>query len=67
MLDEAGCGLFVPAGDVGSLVEAIEEIAAKDKATIVEVGARGREWLINNRRYSKLAKDFEAILLDIGV
>ncbi|WP_165672396.1 glycosyltransferase family 4 protein [Metapseudomonas otitidis] len=67
MLDEAGCGLFVPAGDVGSLVEVIKEIAAKDKATIVEVGARGREWLINNRRYSKLAKDFEAILLDIGV
>lgn len=67
MLDEAGCGLFVPAGDSDSLVEAIEKIAAKEKTEINEIGAKGREWLINNRRYSKLAKDFEMILLDIGV
>lgn len=63
MINEAGCGAFVPANDVGALVAAILEMKCRSQAEREQMGARGREWLLQNRSYSKLARDYLAILL----
>lgn len=62
MINESGCGVFVPANDVGELVSAILEIKSRSQAEREQMGARGREWLLQNRCYSKLASDYLAIL-----
>jgi glycosyltransferase involved in cell wall biosynthesis len=62
MINEAGCGTFVPANDVSSLVAAILEMSRRNQAVREQMGLRGREWLLQNRSYSKLASDYIAIL-----
>lgn len=62
MIDEAGCGTFVPAGDVTALVDAIRGYASMDPREREELGVRGRDWLIENRSYPKLAEDYLRIL-----
>ncbi|MCR9190138.1 MAG: glycosyltransferase family 4 protein [Alteromonadaceae bacterium] len=58
MVNEAGCGTFVPAGDAVSLASELEKYAAMDVSERRAVGARGRDWLLNNRTYDKLARAF---------
>lgn len=62
MINEAGCGFFVPAGDVNALAKKLEELAALPKAEREAMGHKGREWLLQNRSYSKLAEDFARIV-----
>ena len=62
MINESGCGVFVPANDVDVLVTAIFDMKLRSQAEREQMGARGREWLLQNRCYSKLASDYLAIL-----
>lgn len=62
MINESGCGVFVPANDVDVLVAATLDIKLRSQAEREQMGARGREWLLQNRCYSKLASDYLAIL-----
>ena len=62
MINESGCGVFVPANDVDVLVTAILEMKSRSQVEREQMGARGREWLLQNRCYSKLASDYLAIL-----
>lgn len=54
--------MFVPANDVDVLVTAILEMKSRSQVEREQMGARGREWLLQNRCYSKLASDYLAIL-----
>ena len=63
MIDEARCGIFVPAGDVASLRKAFIDFSQADPASIVEMGQQGKAWLVENRNYSLLASKFAEILL----
>jgi glycosyltransferase involved in cell wall biosynthesis len=63
MIDEAGCGTFVPAGDVPALRAEIERYAAMSSQERVSLGAKGREWIMANRSYRQLAQDYLKILL----
>ncbi len=56
MINEAGCGNYVPAGDVAALRADILRYAAMPAEERAEIGARGREWLLTHRRYRKLAE-----------
>jgi glycosyltransferase involved in cell wall biosynthesis len=58
MINEAQCGVFVPAEDVGALKEAILTYAAKPREELREIGERGRRWLLENRTWDKLAAEF---------
>jgi glycosyltransferase involved in cell wall biosynthesis len=58
MLDEAGCGYFVPAEDVGALVRKIEEISLLTTDELVAMGRRGRNWVIENRYYKRVGDDY---------
>lgn len=62
MINEADCGVFVPAGDVDSLVKEIERFSQMPEEERNKIGKRGRDWLLQNRTYSKLAKDYLDIL-----
>lgn len=66
MINEAECGVYVPAGDVKALVAGILEMKSKSLEERNAIGMKGREWLLNNRNYQKLAKDYIAVLFDGG-
>tara|TARA_Y200000002_G_scaffold372043_1_gene369398 strand:- start:1054 stop:2262 length:1209 start_codon:yes stop_codon:yes gene_type:complete len=62
MINEANCGYFIPAEDVNTLVIKIKELIKVNKSERNSIGARGRSWLINNRKYEKLADDYLELL-----
>lgn len=55
MVNEAECGSFVPAEDVAALAAEIERYAAMSANERARMGERGREWLLENRRFEALA------------
>lgn len=62
LLTEAKCGVFVPAGDAEALVDEILQMRSLEPEALVQMGARGLEWLRTNRKYSVLASKYESIL-----
>lgn len=58
MINEAQCGIMVPAEDVDALRQAIEEYADMDPVERAHVGARGKQWLIENRTYPQLSHTY---------
>jgi glycosyltransferase involved in cell wall biosynthesis len=64
MINEAGCGSFVPAGDVAALRIEVQRFKAMASSEREAMGRRGREWILANRQYTKLAKDYQRILLE---
>lgn len=58
MIDESGGGTFVPAGDVDALKQEILRYAAMSAQERGKIGACARHWLLENRRYEKLADDY---------
>jgi len=62
MINEAGCGTYVPAGDLMALVNEVRCYAAMDPDERKEIGQRGRQWILNHRRYENLANDYLSIM-----
>lgn len=62
MIDEACCGSFVPAASVEPLVDEIRRYRLMSPLERLNLGARGREWLVANRRYDRLASQYEQVL-----
>lgn len=58
MINEAQCGVFVPAGDASALVEELQKLVLLRPEQREAMGIRGREWLLKNRPYSRLAEEF---------
>ncbi|WP_194944679.1 glycosyltransferase family 4 protein [Limnohabitans sp. 2KL-3] len=65
MINEADCGSYVPAGDVTALQNEVERYAQMPEEERVVIGMRGKNWLLANRQYPKLAADYLAIMLDL--
>lgn len=64
MLNEANCGFYVPAEDVESLVKKIKELSLMSAVELDEIGRRGREWIMANRTYDKLGRDYLNLLFE---
>lgn len=62
MINEADCGVFLPAEDVLALRLEIERLSQIPKSELNSMGARGREWIISNRQYEKLASEYLEII-----
>jgi len=62
MINEAGNGTYVPAGDVAALRSEILRYAEMPLAEREVIGRRGREWILMNRKYGTLAQDYLKIL-----
>lgn len=58
MINEAKCGIFIPAKDVRSLNMAIHELARLPKNQLSSIGDRGKQWLLKNRPYNKIAIEY---------
>lgn len=67
MINEANCGTYVPAGDVPALKHEVERYARMDEKERYQIGIRGKAWLLENRNYKKLAKDYLDIVLNRSV
>ncbi|EKO3781222.1 glycosyltransferase family 4 protein [Vibrio metschnikovii] len=65
MINEADCGIFVPAEDVAALKEEIHRLSKLPKDTLYEMGERGRNWIISNRRYDCLAEQYLSIISEL--
>lgn len=64
MINEAGAGFYVPSGDVVELKQKILELMELDVNQRERMGSAGREWLIKNRKYSKISVDYLNILFN---
>jgi glycosyltransferase involved in cell wall biosynthesis len=62
MINEANCGQFIPSGNVEALKNELLRLAALDPKALAEMGERGRNWVLKNRNYQKLALEYRAIL-----
>lgn len=58
MINEAGCGSYVPAEDVNALRVEIERLADMSPQERSHMGELGREWILKNRRFEMLARDY---------
>jgi glycosyltransferase involved in cell wall biosynthesis len=66
MINEADCGTYVPAGDVPALKQEVERYADLTVEERLKIGTRGKAWLLQNRSYPKLAKQYLDIMLNKG-
>jgi len=64
MINEAGSGSFVPAGDVEALRAEIARFSVMPVETRAAMGAAGRAWLLHHRRYTTLAEEYLRLIKD---
>jgi glycosyltransferase involved in cell wall biosynthesis len=64
MINEAGCGSYVPAEDPASLANEIKRYFNMTAEQRNSIGVKGRAWLLENRSYKKLASEYISILFD---
>jgi glycosyltransferase involved in cell wall biosynthesis len=62
MINEAECGTLVEAGDIEALVRELRRYSHLSADERTAIGQRGRDWLLANRSYRKLAADYASIL-----
>ena len=62
MINEAGCGTYVPAGDLSKLRVEIARYRELSNSERNAVGAKGRNWILEHRNFQALARDYLAIL-----
>ncbi len=55
LVNESNCGTFVRSKDVKGLVRAIENYSKMPSKELVEIGARGRTWILERRTFDKIA------------
>jgi glycosyltransferase involved in cell wall biosynthesis len=58
MINEAQCGVFIPAKDVSALKQAIREYYQMPTDQLDAIGQRGKAWLLKNRPYDKIALEY---------
>ncbi|MCF2857403.1 glycosyltransferase family 4 protein [Pseudoalteromonas sp. SMS1] len=65
MINEANCGKFVESGSVEKLVSEIERFAKMEPNELANYTGKGRKWLIENRNYEQLSKQYTEILSNV--
>ncbi|ARV20036.1 hypothetical protein AEP_03111 [Curvibacter sp. AEP1-3] len=64
MINESDCGTYVPACNVTALRSEVLRYAGMDSSQRETIGQRGRDWILSNRRYEVLAKNYLSILFE---
>lgn len=57
IINEANCGWFIDANKPALLADKILEISKMDKAELKQIGKNGRNYVLTNHDYEKLAQD----------
>lgn len=63
MINEAGCGSFVPAGNAAALKAELLKMSRMTEADRTYMGQKGREWILANRHYSVLSRKYLEVAL----
>jgi glycosyltransferase involved in cell wall biosynthesis len=58
MLNEAGCGRFIPTSSPDALRDAILELIALGQDELEKMGEGGRKWIWEHRTYPALAREY---------
>ncbi|MOA28799.1 putative glycosyl transferase [compost metagenome] len=61
MINEAECGVVVPAEDVEALKGALQNYLFMSEAELVEMGQRGKKYIMENRTFDKLAMEYSEL------
>jgi glycosyltransferase involved in cell wall biosynthesis len=67
MIDEADCGEFVPAGNSLALVNSLQRWVKRPRHELDAIGKRGRQWVLNNRTYDRLADVYIGLISNASV
>jgi glycosyltransferase involved in cell wall biosynthesis len=67
LINEANCGEFVEAENSQTLLDRILFYTSLSKDELEEVGKRGREYLVENRSFQKLAFQYESLFQKIKI
>lgn len=68
MLNEAGCGVYVDAGDSRALTKELRRLVNLSDSELTNLGEKGADWVASNRSYEVLARQYGALVMDsIGV
>jgi len=67
MINEADCGEFIPFDDAETLSRVILDYSRLTKHQVNEIGERGKNFLIHNRTFTKLAADYLVAINEINV
>ena len=67
MISHADCGWLSQTHDINEIAHQISDLATQPKANLVAMGQRGHDWLMKNRRYETLGKQYETMLADLLV
>lgn len=62
ILNEAGCGRFVPASDTNALLRELSAFMEMREQDRVEMGRKGRQWLFENRTWARIAAKYITLL-----
>ncbi len=62
MINEADCGIFLPAGDSRALAGALKDFHSLPSAELERLGRAGREWVLSKRTYSQLSMKYLTLL-----
>lgn len=57
-VEEAGCGLTIQPGNAGEIANAVRKMSEMSPRERARMGERGRDWVIQNCDYNKLAQAF---------
>jgi glycosyltransferase involved in cell wall biosynthesis len=66
MINEAGCGEFVAAGDPHALATTLQAWADRPAAELNALGARGRQWVVENRTFERLADHYLNVIFPVA-
>jgi glycosyltransferase involved in cell wall biosynthesis len=65
MLNESNSGFFIPAEDSNAIKEELEKIINIKPEILKQMGISGKQWLINNREWGKIANLYLNIINDL--
>jgi glycosyltransferase involved in cell wall biosynthesis len=65
MLNESNSGFFIPAEDSNAIKEELEKIINIKPEILKQMGISGKQWLINNREWGKIANLYLNIMNDL--
>ncbi len=62
MINEANSGFFIPAENSAEIVDKLNEIYHMPYEYLVTLGKNGKDWIIHNRNWDTIAKDYLSIM-----
>lgn len=65
MVNEANCGVYIPAEDTIALKNELERFSSMPKGELYDMGSRGRQWILENRQFDKLAEKYLDIINEL--